>query len=189
MEVVQACFTLELAAQYADTAHVFISDVRSAAADMDACVLADMQLQRDWVARLQPRAAMLKFRFPFLDHVHTLPYFAGRVHLPVWGGRHSTETRLVVTPPLQLITYHRAAYEAALARFHGHTRTTWYPHGVHGEGLDHCYDCAAEVWVWRQYIAAHGTAEQQQQRDEAVASLSANLSRQLDTVRTLARDM
>ena len=66
------------------------------------------------------------------------------------------------------------------------TRTSFYPHDVVGQGLDHCYDCAAEVYIWKKYIAQRGSEEQKGAVNTTVAGLSQMLSAAIDPVRTLA---
>lgn len=89
---------------------LFLSDVRStdtahSGSDREARISADMQWQEKWVRMLQPTAAMLKFRLPYTspgkgDSERTR-YLDGDLYLPVWGGRTTTETRLVVTDPVR----------------------------------------------------------------------------------------
>ena len=77
------------------------------------CIASDLSMQERWVRDMSPvvalvvrcsssyfQAAMLKFRFPFDPAVESMTYLDGRLFLPVWGGRHSTETRLIVTEPV-----------------------------------------------------------------------------------------
>lgn len=63
-------------------------------------------------------------------------------------GRTSSETRLVVeNGNTTTIAYSHKDYEDLLFHFNTVTRTTYWPHDVKGEGLDHCYDCAAEIRI------------------------------------------
>jgi hypothetical protein len=88
---------------------LFICDVRSMdnghkEDDRETRVSADMTWQQQWVRVLRPAAAMLKFRLPYATEskgdTETSTYLDGDVFLPVWGGRTTTETRLVVTDPV-----------------------------------------------------------------------------------------
>jgi len=48
-------------------------------------------------------------------------------------------------------------YESALFHFNTVTRVQYYAHEVTNvEGLDHCYDCMAELYIIRQYIRKLG---------------------------------
>ena len=89
---------------------------------------------------------------------------------------------------LATVTYDRSAYETAMADFQRTTRTTWFPHGVVADGLDHCYDCATEVHVLAAFIKKHGTAEQQLDVDASVAGMSGDINEALDPVRTPATE-
>ena len=43
---------------------------------------------------------MLKFRLPYTPPLGSTEYLDGDFYLPVWGGRTTTETRLIVTDPV-----------------------------------------------------------------------------------------
>ncbi len=64
-------------------------------------------------------------------------------------GRTSSETRLVVTEKEQCRTkkYSHKDYEDIMFHFNTETRTTYWPHDVKADGIDHCYDCAAEICI------------------------------------------
>ena len=100
------------------------------------------------------QAALLKFRLPFDERLETLEYADGPITLPVWGGRFSTETRLLVTDPvgcmcsgacciilLQLSSrvYSRADYDDALHCFQTVTRSSYFPHDIVGDGIGLCF--------------------------------------------------
>jgi len=109
IDIQQTHFTDEHAAGLAGQDLLFICDVRSAEADQTAAqleshVAADMGWQMRWVQCMKPKASMLKFRLPYEDagrESAASEYLDGDVFLPVWGGRTSTETRLVVTDPVR----------------------------------------------------------------------------------------
>ena len=152
---------------------LFVSDVRCRDASTDAAqaeapsvviseaaVAADMAAQMRWVVAMRPRASMLKFRLPYT--AGTTRYLAGTLVLPVWGGRTTSETRLVVPAPATPHTpYPLRDYDHAWlsdAMFHHNTvrRVTLHAHRVapgRVPGLDHCYDCAAEVAAVTRYLA------------------------------------
>ena len=153
---------------------LFVSDVRcrdgaqdeyddSGAASVvisDATVAADMAMQMRWVVAMRPRASMLKFRLPYT--AGTTRYLDGTLVLPVWGGRTTSETRLVVAAPrapdapFPLRDYDHLWLSDAM--FHHNTvrRVALHAHRVapgRVPGLDHCYDCAAEVAAVTRYLA------------------------------------
>lgn len=105
----QDYFTDELAASLRDEATLFICDVRSMDSGLqeeekEGRVFVDMQWQQQWVKLMRPKAAMLKFRLPYPSknsgETDSTTYMDGDIFLPVWGGRTTTETRLVVTDPV-----------------------------------------------------------------------------------------
>ena len=92
------------------------------------------------------------------------------------------------------------------------TRTSYYPHDVLGEGfvvsmpfivfdcmvkcvlaivtfcsrLDHCYDCAAEIHIWREYLLRYGSDDEKSQMSQSIALMSQLLSTTIDRALTLA---
>eukprot|EP00160_Parvularia_atlantis_P021439 Unigene9301_Nuclearia_a/m.28401 Unigene9301_Nuclearia_a/g.28401 ORF Unigene9301_Nuclearia_a/g.28401 Unigene9301_Nuclearia_a/m.28401 type:complete len:403 (-) Unigene9301_Nuclearia_a:102-1310(-) len=162
MQLLQEPFTDNVALRYSGSGELlFISDVRTAQSEDDAAseaaVQADMRAQMHWHALLRPRASMLKFRLPWTAGQTT--YLAGELHLPVWGPVTTTETRLVVPGPGEASReYDHVAYMEQLFHFNTVTRVALYAHPVPvpphaAEGLDRCYDCAAEVRILLAYLA------------------------------------
>lgn len=108
----------------------------------------DMSWQRTWHQIMQPKAGMYKFRLPWKDG--TTEYLDGQVLLPVWGPQTTTETRLVSRGGSK--TWDNRKYEEQMFYFNTVTRLTAYDHDVISDGLDHCYDCAAEVRILKEYL-------------------------------------
>ena len=103
--VKQFFFTDEMAEEYAGKDVLFISDIRSVEdlvenQSTDKCVEFDLRLQERWVRTMRPKAAMVKFRFPYTATDADLDYLDGDIYYPVWGGRMTSETRLIVTDPV-----------------------------------------------------------------------------------------
>lgn len=108
IQVVQDYFTDEMADHYRKTCHgncLFISDVRSVSMEMQDAekedrVAKDMERQMNWHLALNPVASMLKMRLPYPapppSPAGATEYLDGIVYFPVWGGRTTTESRLVV---------------------------------------------------------------------------------------------
>ena len=48
---------------------------------------------------------MLKFRLPYVPPVGFTEYLDGDLFLPVWDGRTTSESRLVVTDPVCLLQF------------------------------------------------------------------------------------
>eukprot|EP01113_Clastostelium_recurvatum_P049437 TRINITY_DN9157_c1_g1_i2.p1 TRINITY_DN9157_c1_g1~~TRINITY_DN9157_c1_g1_i2.p1 ORF type:complete len:246 (+),score=71.43 TRINITY_DN9157_c1_g1_i2:73-738(+) len=175
------------------TTLLFISDIRSTQGSMSETqqqerIRLDMANQREWHRIMRPHAAMLKFRLPYAHG--TTEYLAGEIHLPVFGGRTTSETRLIVSRdecasgsevPTSASTtlYSHQDYEDLMYHHNVVTRTTYWPHNVKGEGLDHCYDCAAEIFILKQYLMS--TDESIIDVNEEIAAMSAAISREISS--------
>ena len=130
-----------------------------------AQVVKDMELQQDWAIEIHPEASMLKCRMPYKKG--QTQYLDGHIYFPIWGGRTTSETRLVVTrkdhydPDTQeprKRMYDHKWYEDLMFHFNTVTRTTYFPHDItldEGEGLDHCFDCASEIFLIQEYLRKH----------------------------------
>lgn len=186
----QEMFTDELAREYADRHVLFISDIRSVdwklqdTSRTETAVAADMAAQMRWHLRMAPRASMLKFRLPWASG--STEYLDGEIHLPVWGPITTTETRLVVTGRGVRLYDHRT-YEEQLFFFNTVTRVALFAHSVRGHGIDHCYDCRAEVDILGAHLARSlQLADVQAVDGERIAGLSARISAACAPNRTLA---
>lgn len=129
------------------------------------------------VRRLQPKASMLKFRLPWGDGQSR--YLKGDIYLPVWGPQTTTETRLVVTD-IDFVEYDNRKYWEQMFYFNTVTRVSYYKHDVDVPGMDHCYDCAAEVAVLKRYWDKRnviGTATKSMHERTAVEDRRGSLSR------------
>jgi Poly A polymerase regulatory subunit len=89
-----------------------------------------------------------------------LIYPRGRIMLQPWAPNTSAETRLVIEQA-DLATLHNygdgVEYEEKMFYLNTNIRQRGrFPHDVHGNGIDSCFDCALEVSIWHDYIAQHG---------------------------------
>jgi len=98
---------------------------------------------------------MLKFRLPY--ETGTSEYLNGSMYLPVWGPQSTTEARLVTLPGSGTKPYVHTVYEEQMFHFNTVTRCSLYPNDVAAlvEGMDHCYDCYAEVYILTQYLCKY----------------------------------
>jgi len=154
IKIINDYFDDNMAYEYADEKTIFICDIRSmdqgmTDAEKEGRVVVDMQAQRKWHNIIKPAASMLKFRLPY-EH-GTTEYLDGDIYFQVWAGRTSSETRLVVTSH-ETKQYSHQDYEDLMFCFNTETRTTYWPHSIQGEGLDHCYDCAGEVYILQNFL-------------------------------------
>ena len=196
--ILQEMFTddlaYRLAAQYHSTLLLFISDVRSCDPDFhpehihNERIAADMNAQARWHGILRPFKSMLKFRLPYAPG--KTEYLQGDIHLPVWGPPSTTECRLVVHKHHNTGTttttkiYDHTEQEEKMFYFNTVTRSALYPHSVdRGCGIDHCYDCTAEVAILGEYLKAK---HPETACESSIARLSELISSKLSSERTLA---
>ncbi len=199
--IIQDLFTDELARSLKEKHETiyFISDIRTADPFQDEGhvveqkVTEDMQAQQQWHFLLNSQRSMLKFRLPWDDN-STL-YLNGDIYLPVWGPQSTTECRLITCRPTDGNLYKRydnRKYERQLFFFNNVTRHSLYRHRVtseeaRAEGLDHCYDCKAEIEVLRRYLTDFAPRPLSSLSiEEEIARLSKRISKTLSRHRTLA---
>ena len=192
---VQALFTDEMA-QWLGEEHpgmLFISDIRSADYERDngevieEKVQRDMVMQKEWHIRMKPMHIMFKFRLPWTAGVTS--YLDGDVYLPVWGPITTTETRLITKKnTLAEVEYDHKKYEEQLFYFNTVTRPALYEHDVtRAEGIDHCYDCRAEVHILSSYLESFKGVTRDNMAKK-VGRLSQRISKQIANNRTLRHD-
>ena len=196
----QEMFTDKMAQEFAGTESVlFISDVRSAdwshmsEEECDQRISLDMTSQRRWHEIIKPRASMLKFR-PSWKPGQT-KYLEGDIYLPVWGPITTTESRLVIDKNAGMCEYDNTAYEERMFFFNTVSRVARYSHPVIGEGIDHCYDCTAEIAILQKYLespfahhfkSAIFTSDNDSSNiSEQISKLSSHISRAISQNRTL----
>uniref|UniRef100_A0A6B2LBP5 Cap-specific mRNA (nucleoside-2'-O-)-methyltransferase n=1 Tax=Arcella intermedia TaxID=1963864 RepID=A0A6B2LBP5_9EUKA len=203
IEIVQDYFTDEMAEKlvkrFDNKVILFISDIRSMNREMndqkkEGRVAIDMEWQMKWHEILKPKVSMLKFRLPyppqkdkekFIEKEKT-NYLKGKLYFQIWCGRTSSETRLFVYGADQGIIekqdYSHYDYENVMFHFQTVTRTSYFEHDIKGEGLDHCYDCSAEIFILSEYLKKKGYGDQ---LHVEVPKLSREISRKISSSRSL----
>jgi len=170
VEMKNAYFDDEMATalrnKYKDYEILFISDIRTAnyrvltRLDTELKVEQDMEDQMRWVKILKPLKSILKFRLPYvgLEKVTKteLEYLDGKIYFQVWPGCTSSETRLIVDRDVKTKMYDCIKYENQLFRFNTVERVSCYQHDARAYGIDHCYDCKAEVHILSEYLNSIG---------------------------------
>jgi hypothetical protein len=156
LTLINSLFTAELVAHYAslEARKLFICDIRSGDPSMpefESVVAMDMSMQMGWHNQLKCEASMLKFRLPYAPGKTT--YLDGDIYLPVWGPRTTTECRLVALKDCGVKEYDNQQYEEAMCFFNHCIRGSVYCHEYteNSCGLDHCYDCTAELHILTNY--------------------------------------
>jgi hypothetical protein len=165
--ILQEYFTDELATTLGKKHKniLFISDVRRADPyvmspdDVEKLVWEDHIFQLKWHDILKPRYSMFKFRLPW--DKKTVKYADGIVKFQIWATKSSSETRIIIKKKYKKKTWDCKKYENQLYFFNNrfrpslfHPKKTW---GISEKqmiehGMDHCYDCCAELLVLSKYM-------------------------------------
>ncbi|CAF1471857.1 unnamed protein product [Didymodactylos carnosus] len=176
-------FTNELAKKYSRNGRdlLFICDVHTFGPhhDLDDYMVQDMYDQMVWYSTLKPQASLLRFR---ILRAETYEYLKGDLILEPWASRRNTECRLVVVKDAPKTDYNNRAIEAALAYFHDTTRTMFYEHDLNdseAEGLDHCYDCRAEIFILHRYLSKIQNISNGKALIQKTAEMSFDISRNI----------
>ncbi|HEY4480532.1 MAG TPA: hypothetical protein VI821_00355 [Candidatus Paceibacterota bacterium] len=157
-------FTDEVARLYRGKRVHFWSDIRTgglerdpygemiddSTSEFDEQIVMNMEMQKKWHEIIEPVRSMLKFRLMWNDGETV--YLDGEIRLQVWAPRTSTETRLIVPHGNKTRSYNNRKYEGQMFRFNRCTRTQWHDEVATGNGMDHCYDCAAETYIISNYL-------------------------------------
>jgi Poly A polymerase regulatory subunit len=164
---------------------LFISDIRTgdpyklSNVEVEKSIKNDMEMQKNWVKLLKPKASMLKFRLPW--EVGKTSYLNGKIFFPVWGRETTTECRLITTlEDLEKgeILYNNKKYEEQMFYFNRVTRVQYYDHPFDFyEGLDHCYDCAAEIKIIKDFIGKENNKIENNKVIEMIESITKNISK------------
>eukprot|EP01080_Neovahlkampfia_damariscottae_P010658 gene10658-3282_t len=191
ISLIEGFFTDKLAEGYKDVPNLFISDIRTASwktmseEDIEKQVHLDMEAQQRWVKILNSKSAMLKFRLPYCTKerdIKEYEYLKGDIYLPIWGPVTTTETRLI-TDGKEMKKYNPSEYEKQMFYFNTKTRVEYYEHDINGEGLDHCYDCKAEIYCLEQYLKKYKPDVKDIKKE--IEQMSYEISKELSVRRNL----
>ncbi len=160
----------------------FISDIRSQSAVPDKTVnqyqkvedgiLSDMDMQMEWVLKLEPKHAMLKFRLPYIagmdeyvDVKRTVEYLDGIILRQIYSPCQSSETRLIVSRQASgypMRTYDCKLYENQLYYYNRYERVRRVElddaifNGIKkfkaGSIVLRRAELAIECEIWREYL-------------------------------------
>jgi hypothetical protein len=160
----QQYFDDVVAQQYAGFPNIlFMSDIRTGnekhtTEEFEERVWEDMLMQQRWYDIMMPRKAMLKFRLPYTLETKQAPdeleYLDGVVLAQPWAKQTSTECRLIPNGGRRM--WRPKEYEDKMFQHNTYKRVLWYPHDVVADGIDHCFDCASEVAIFKQYTIRFG---------------------------------
>lgn len=156
----------------------------------------DMKNQMKWVEILEPDHAMLKFRLPFITDKTgkdiEVEYLDGHVLHQIWQGQTSTETRLIVDKkpgdnPFPLKKYSSRDYESRMFHHNMVTRMSYWGSDTRIEGIDHCFDCSAEIFLlnWFLHVTEPSLNHESliEERMKRIKYLSESISRNISIPR------
>jgi hypothetical protein len=155
---------LDLKEEYNDWIRLFISDIRLAGPgygynddEIEEKVFEDMRSQENWYKILEPFRSLLKFRLPYVENRNNqknnkINYLDGKIYFQIWAPCSSSETRLFVGENASKREYDCLKYENQMFRFNRVERAQCYNHTIEANGIDHCYDCRGEVFIFQNYI-------------------------------------
>lgn len=58
--------------------------------------------------------------------------------------------------------YNHKDFEELMFYFNTELRVNWFPHASSAEGMDHCYDCSAELYVLCEYLKKRGAVTEEE---------------------------
>jgi len=192
----QELFTDKLAREFVgyDPPPIFFSDIRStdwgieSEKKVEEQCRCDMDAQMRWHQIIKPDCSMLKFRLSW--NPGKTKYLDGEIYVQPWTPITSSETRLWTKPGGDMSTrdYDNQVYENECFYYNTVRRVARYPHDVMGEGIDHCYDCTAEVSILTRYLKDWCGMTNQEEINKEVSKMSYDISRACkgSTLRTLA---
>ena len=79
-----------------------------------------------------------------------------------------------------MIRYDHQEFETAQYYFQNVTRVMLYEHdmdSVPNEGLDHCYDCRAEIYIIQEYLKKVRSIKDPEELKQETAKISAEISK------------
>ncbi|CAF4711997.1 unnamed protein product, partial [Rotaria sp. Silwood2] len=184
IKIQSECFTEDLAKTFSEKNKniLFICDIRTFSSHNNIAedIHIDISNQTIWHSTIDPHASLLTFRLPNVSD--TILFFEGHLLLDTWTSRRSMECRLIVEKNAQMKTYDNVDFKRAMNNFQNITRTMYYEHDldtVETEGLDHCYDCRAEIFILQKYLNKTKMFTDERELKKKIAELSYNISRNI----------
>ncbi|CAF0740666.1 unnamed protein product [Adineta ricciae] len=160
---------------------LFICNVRTytpALYGNNAAPNSDMSDQLQWYTIMKPFAALLNFRLP--RESGSTEYLDGCPIIEPWASRKAMECRLLVKKDAKKIHYDHQEFESAQYYFQNVMRVAYYKHdmdSVPNEGLDHCYDCRAEIYIIQEYLKKVRNIKDLEELKRKTAEMSAEISK------------
>jgi hypothetical protein len=184
IQILREKFTDSVAKRFCnmDRSILFICNVRTfnPGGNPDNEFLNDMVDQMEWHKLMKPRASLLNFRLP--QTPGKLQYLKGCLVIEPWASKRSTECRLIVDKGDKETEYDHYEFENTLLHFHNEKRIRYYKHNMDGidtEGLDHCYDCAAEIFIIQEYLYKVRKVKNEAELKNQTDKMSRDISRKI----------
>ena len=131
-----------------------------------------------WQSNINSYASLLPIHFSSTS----FQFYDGRILLNLWSPRNSFECRLIVERDASIITYETHQFKKAISYFQNHLRLMYYEHDlneIETEGLDHCYDCRAEIFILEKYVRKTQSIDDEILLKKKIAELSYDISRNI----------
>ncbi|CAF1306262.1 unnamed protein product [Adineta steineri] len=177
-------FTDDLARYYSQSKKkvLFICNVRTYRPEENGQIslMEDMKNQERWHSIMRPQVSLLSFRLPRTSEKIT--WYEGHLIIEPWASKRSIECRIVVKKDAKMTNYSYDEFENSLRQFHDITRVMYYEHNmdeVENEGLDHCYDCRAEIFILQEYIKKFQKPKNEKDLKIKTAEMSADISKNI----------
>ena len=113
----------------------------------------DLVNQQAWYRDLRPEVSMFTFRVD--RSIPKTRFYEGIFVIEPWSSRRSYDCRLVVKQGAATVDHDNRRIVSALSHFQNVARTMYYDHQIDegkANGLDHCYDCRAEIRIITNYF-------------------------------------
>ena len=130
--------------------------------------LQDLPFNQRLIQKIEPDESLVVFNPP---NIEKFKYLEGTALLQPWNDQNSNETMLIPKNNSEA-TWEGKRYYKQMLDFNLRTRVRYYDHSVVSEGLDHCFDCAAEVAVWKLYFLSKNQKPQNDIIGEHISELT-----------------
>lgn len=124
----------------------------------EVIVHSDLEIQKEWVKDLQPKAFCLKFRIPYVDSkkvkTTSISYFDGFGLLQPYSPQTTTEIRLMNSGVPKMITWGLNEHENKMFYINTILREWAFYENVDNDviGGDNCFDCALETFLCKSFL-------------------------------------
>ena len=167
---------LDIKYEYKDYVILFISNIKKGdkrnSFEFNVLEKKDMQLQKNCLQIMKPFKSLLRFRIPFPDvrtqTTHEIEYYDGKILFPLWSNFFAAEAFLLVSNEAQTKKYNYLKFLNQMYRFNTLERVECYEHSVVCDGLDHCYDCRSEVFIFEMFKANYEKIYKSQKEEKLI---------------------